>query len=136
MFNFESVTNLSVDNVIILNALKDIAEEAKAHSELIHQAYHCFGIGEDKVEVWHDKDFNNFEYLTYDGTWQARYWHHSYNVGVDANSIFDIYKAEYLIKNGYLEEVNENGIQTEANIKAYTAEYFRSFVARIEVENS
>lgn len=54
MFDLEQIMNLTAANAIILNDLKGIAEEAKSHSKLIHKAYHCFGIGQKKIEVWHD----------------------------------------------------------------------------------
>ena len=54
MFDLEQIMNLTAADAIILNDLKGIAEEAKSHSKLIHKAYHCFGIGQKKIEVWHD----------------------------------------------------------------------------------
>ena len=136
MFNMDKIMSLNADEILIANGLQAVAAEAKEHSELIHNAYHCFGIGEDKIEVWHDRDFNNFEYLTHNGVWQARYLHQSYDVSVDADTIFDYYRAEWLVENGYVAE-SENGYYTEYCIKKHICGYFRSFVRRIpNPENS
>jgi len=132
MFNMDKIMEFNADEILIINGLRDVAKEAKEHAELIHKTYHCFGIGEDKIEVWCDLDCNNFEYLTHDGVWQARYLHQTYDVKVDADSIFDYYKAEWLIKNGYAREY-EGCYSTEYGKKKNICGYFRSFVNRIPV---
>lgn len=132
MFDMEKITSLNADEILIVNGLKDVAAEAKEHAELIAKAYHSFGIGEDKIEVWHDKDWNNFEYLTHDGVWQARYLYQTYDVKVDADSIFELYRAEWLVENGYAEEYEDSNF-TEYSEKKLICGYFRSFVKRIPV---
>ena len=127
MFDLEQIMNLTAADAIILNDLKGIAEEAKSHSKLIHKAYHCFGIAQKKIEVWHDPERNNFEYLTHDGVWQARYLHQTYDVGVDVNSIFELYKAEYLVKKRF-------STSSEDKEKERIAGYFRSFIRNIKIE--
>ena len=134
MFDMGKIMSLTPDEVLIVNGLQTVAEEAKKHAELIRKNFHNFGIGEDKIEVWHDRDYNNFEYLTHSGIWQARYLHQTYDVSVDADSIFDYYRAEWLVKNGYAEE-SEGCLTTEYGEKKMICDYFRSFVSRIEQQN-
>ena len=126
MFDMEKIKSLTSDEILIVNGLQSVAEEAKAHAELIHKAYHNFGIGEDKIEVWHDRDHNNFEYLTHSGLWQARYLHQTYDVSVDADSIFDYYRAEWLVENGYAKEY-EGCCLTEYGKKKLICGYFFCF---------
>ena len=130
MFDMEKILNLNADEILIVNGLQSVAEEAKEHAALIRKTYHNFGIGEDVIEVWHDRDRYNFEYLTHAGVWQARYLHQTYDVRVDADSIFDYYRAEWLVKNGYVNE-HENGRMTKYGEKKQICGYFRSFVRRI-----
>ena len=129
MVDMEKVMGLNANEIIIVNGLLPVAKEAKEHSELIYKVYHNFGIGEDRIEVWHDRDWNNFEYLTHSGVWQARYLHQTYDVSVDADSIFDYYRAEWLVDNGFAKEI-ENGRMTEYGSKKQICGYFRSFVRK------
>ena len=129
MFDVNKIMSLNADEILIANGLREVAEEAKADSELIYKTYHCFGIGEERIEVWRDKDANNFEYLTHDGVWEARYLHQKYDVKVDKDTIFDYYKAEWLIKNGYALEMEGNRY-TEDGKKKQICECFRAFVSR------
>lgn len=131
MFDMDKIMSLNADEILIVNGLQSVAKEAKEHAELIHKTYHSFGIGEDKIEVWHDRDQNNFEYLTHSGVWQARYLHQTYDVSVDADSIFDYYRAEWLVANGYAKEC-EGCYLTKDGRKKQVCRYFRSFVNRIE----
>lgn len=130
MFDMNKIMSLNADEILIANGLQSVAKEAKEHAELISRTYHCFGIGEDKIEVWHDQERNNFEYLTHSGVWQARYLHQSYDVNVDAESIFDYYRAEWLVENGYAKEY-EGCYMTDYGKKKQICKYFRSFVRRI-----
>lgn len=132
MFDMEKIMKMTPDDIIIINGLCNIAKEAKADAKKIADAYHCFGIGETIVEVWHDSDRYNHEYLTHDGTWQARYLHQSYDVQVDAESIFDLYRAEWLIDNGYIDEHDKDGYITTYGRKKEVCRYFRSFVKHIK----
>lgn len=137
MFDMEKIMSLNADEIVIANALQSIAEQAKKDAKLIADTYHCFGIGEDTIEVWHDRDLNNFEYLTHDGVWQARYLHQSYDIKVDADTIFDYYRAEWLIENGYAKETEENSYKiSPMGAKANVCRYFKSFVRRINIENN
>ena len=129
----EKIMGMTADEIIIINGLQKVAEEAKEHARRIADAYHCFGIGEDVIEVWHDRDCNNYEYLTHDGVWQARYLHQTYDVKVDADTIFDYYRAEWLIENGYAKEF-KNSYLTECGQKKEVCRYFRLFVNKIKVK--
>ena len=133
MFDMEKIMGMTADEILIEKGLQKVAEEAKEHAKRIADAYHCFGIGEDVIEVWHDKDFNNYEYLTHNGVWQARYLHQTYDVKVDADTIFDYYRAEWLIENGYVKE-SEGCYLTEYGKKKEVCRYFRSFVNKIKVQ--
>ena len=124
----ENILALSVNEIIILNDLADVAKKAKKDAEIIRKAYaNSFGIGEDKIEVWRDRDCNNYEYLTHSGVWQARYLHQSYDVRCTEDEIFRYYRAEYLIENGFEKETNGN-CYTEAGELKFIVRYFHSFV--------
>lgn len=126
MFNLEKIMKLNADEILIVNALQEVSKEAKQHVELIHNSYRCFGIGEDKIEVY--RDGNNVEYLTHDGIWNARYMHQEYNVAVDEDTIFDYYRAKWLAENGY---ANDDSFSSrDCQKKKKVCEYFCSFVNR------
>lgn len=129
MFDLEKIMSLTADEILIINGLQSVAAEAKEHARLITETYHCFGIGEDKIEVWSDS--YNAEYLTHGGLWQARYLHQSYDVKVDEDTIFDYYRAEWLVKNGYAAEYENNHV-TEIGKKSIICQYFKTFVYRTE----
>ena len=123
------IMNLSVDQIILLNDLVSVAKEAKEESKMIYQAYkNAFGIGENTIEVWSD-DYNA-EYLTHDGVWQARYLHQTYDVKCSPNEIYQLFRGEYLIQNGYAEEIGSDGCLTEEGKQKQIAGYFRSFIRR------
>lgn len=132
MYDLEKIISLTAEDVAIISKLRDIAEEAKHDAELIAKVYR-FKIGEEKIEVWNDQR-GNIECLTHSGDWQARYSNLECNLKVDINKIFEIYRNEWLIKNGY-ELGEENSIispqydQTKCITKA---ECFRAFVKRTE----
>ena len=128
MFDTNKIMGLTADEVIIINGLQKVAVEAKVDAKKIAQTYK-FGIGQNVIEVWHDRDLNNFEYLTHEGVWQARYLHQKYDVKVDADTIFDYYRAQWLIENGFAKE-RENGITTENGEKKFICGYLRRFVCR------
>ena len=130
MLDMDNILKLTVEEIIVINGLEEVAREAKEDSEIIHKAYNnTFGIGVEKVEVW--SDGNNYEYLTHEGIWQARYIHQSYDVKVEANFIFDYYKSEWLIANGYVEEYDGNYLTDHGN-KKQICMYFRAFVQRVK----
>lgn len=124
MFDMKKIMSLNADEILIANGLEAIAKEATEHSKLIHNTYR-FGINEQEIELWHDS--NNAEYLTYDGMWKARYLHESYDVKVDADSIFDYYRADWLVNNGYatLKDL-------EYCTKTQACKNFRRFVKRTQ----
>jgi hypothetical protein len=92
--DMDKIMGLNHQEVIAVVELHKLAQKAKVISDLIYKAYKCFGIGETKITVW--SDGNNFEYLTYDGVWQARYLHQNYDVTCTPDGIFDVMKAAYL----------------------------------------
>ena len=126
------IMNMKVDEILLLNGLVSVAQEAKDAAEAIHTAYaHSFGIGEDSIEVWHDRDNNNFEYLTHDGIWQARYLHQTYDVKCTADEIFKYFRAEYMIQNGFAKEF-EGCYMTEEGQLKQIAGYFKSFIRKVQ----
>ena len=124
MFDYESINNLSAKDVEILNGLLPLAEEAKRAEEAIKAVY-CFSIGEDKIEVWGDE--YNHEYITHDGTWQARYLHQSYDVKCTAEEIFQYLKASFLIKKGFAQECVNSRFTKEGEMTHIFA-YFERFM--------
>jgi len=132
--NMDKIMSLNADEILIINGLQPVAKEAKEHCNLIHQTFHNFEIGENCTVDYHDSEGNNFEYLAHDGVWQARYSHQSYDVKVDADTIFDYYRAEWLIENGFAEEFKSDCCLTEYGKKKEVCKYFRSFVKKIHPE--
>ena len=66
----EEIMNMKVDEILLLNELVGVAREAKEAAKLISEIYSkAFGINEEKIEVWHDSDNYNYEYLTHNGFW-------------------------------------------------------------------
>lgn len=126
MFDVEKIKSFTVDEVIIMNELLDVAKEAKEFAKLIRDTYQ-FPMGEDKITVW--SDGHNAEYLTHNGVWQARYLHQSYDVECSEDSIFKYLRAEYLVSHGFCKEF-EDGSRTEDDRMAFISRYFRSFVVR------
>lgn len=131
MFDMATIDKLTPDEINIAVKLKELAEEARKASDLIHATYHCFGINEEIVEVWHDKKNKNHEYLTHTGVWQARYLHKSYDVVCTSKDIFDLFKAEFLIAHKYVSEI-ENGVYSSYGRKKETCRYFREFIRLTE----
>lgn len=130
MFNYETIQNLSPDDVIIINDLVVLAEKAKEIEQKIRENF-TFKMGEDKIELWHDE--YNHEYLTHDGVWQARYLHQTYDVKCTAEEIFEYMKAEYLIDKGFVPEIKESRFTAEG-AKRQIYRYFSSFVNKLEVK--
>lgn len=126
MYDMNKIMSLNADEILIVNGLQDVAKEAKEAAELIRKTY-VFHIGEDKIEVWHDRDMNNFEYLTYSGVWQARYLHQTYDVECSEDEIFQYFRAEYLVDNGFVPETSECRYTEEGQMKSIS-KYFRRFL--------
>jgi len=118
------INALTPDEVLAVIKLQDLAVEAKEAEEVISATYCCFGIGEEKVEIWQDRDGYNFEYLTHDGVWQARYLHQQYDVFCSADGIFECLKAEYFTQMGV------GNLPREIREMADACRYFRAFVKR------
>ena len=128
MYDMNKIMSLNADEILIINGLQDVAKEAKEAAELIRKTY-VFHIGEDIIEVRHDRDMNNFEYLTHDGVWQARYLHQSYDIKCSEDEIFKYFRAEYLVENGFAPELSGSYYTEEGEMKSI-CRYFRSFLNR------
>ncbi len=127
------IMNMTVDQILMLNGLVPVAKEAKDASDIIIKAFEkAFGINEDKIMVWSDRDDYNHEYLTHDGIWQARYLHQTYDVKCTPDEIFKYFRAEYLIRNGYAQRISKNGCLTEEGKLEEVVRYFRSFVSKTQ----
>ena len=124
MFDYASIKKLSPNDVLILNSLSPLAEKAKEIEKQIKETY-LFHIGEKRIAIWHDE--NNYEYLTYDGVWQARYLNQTYNVECTAETIFEYLKANYLIEKGYVKKYDGNHY-TEEGKMASAFFYFNNFM--------
>ncbi len=128
------IMEMTVDQILLINELAEVAKEAKEAAEAINRAYaHAFGIGEDRIEVWSDS--NNFEYLTHDGVWQARYLHQTYDVKCTADEIFKYFRAEYMVKHGFAKEYENSGFGgcylTEEGKLMEVVRYLRSFINKV-----
>ena len=126
MFDYESIKKIGPKDIMIINSLLPLAKQAIEAEKLIRETY-LFHIGETKITVWTDQ--NNWEYITRDGVWQARYLNQEYDVECTAEVIFDYAKADYLVKNGYVKEC-ENSYFTEEGKKAEIYKYFSCFLKK------
>ena len=124
--DYQTINGMTAEDVCILNGLLPLAEEARKAEEVIRAAY-LFHIGEDIIEVWRD-DYNS-EFITHDGTWQARYLHQTYDVRCTAEEIFKYLKADFLIVNGFANE-SINGHMTKEGEMAQIYKYFKGFIKR------
>lgn len=127
MFDMEKIKKLTADEIIIVNGLVDVAKEAKEAAKLIPCVY-TFPMNKSKIRIWGDEC--NEEYITHDGVWQARYLHQKYDVKCTEDEIFDYFKAEYLVSNGFANECSDNGCYTTEGEKAHICRYFRAFLER------
>lgn len=110
--------SLSSDDMKRIAKYSELLEEAEKAVKIIKSAYK-FNIGEFAITVFNDG--NNYEYLLHEGVWQARYLHQNYDVSINVNSVFDVFKENYEYKLTRSSMVNK---------KAESASYFRSFVNR------
>lgn len=114
----DMLNNLSAEDLENIVIYRNLLTDAKSDVAAIVSAYK-FKIGEEVITIWDDS--NNAEYLTHSGFWKARYLHQSYDVKIDAESVFDVYKEEYL---------NKKSKSITRNVKAESASYFKSFADR------
>ena len=110
--------NLTPEELVILDDLKELAKDAIEAAKLINEAY-TFKIGQDKVVVWEDS--YNHEYVTNDGIWQARYLHQTYDVKSTSHEIYKLLKNEYIYRNNH----NKDKYYRD---QAEIAGYFRTFI--------
>lgn len=129
----KDILNMKAEAIVLLHDLADVAREATMHAQRIHQNYkNAFGIGEDRIEVWADREGNNHEYLTHSGVWQARYLNQEYDVPCTTDAIFTLYRSEYMLKAGFVTEEADRAAYLRARQDKLIAEYFRSFISRSE----
>jgi len=116
------IMQLTPEEVFAVVKLQELATEANEAAKLIKETYRCFGIGEEEIEVYEDRDGYNHEYLTHSGLWKARYLHQTYDVYCTPEGIFECFKAEYFTQMGVCNLSHQTRDLAEA------ARYFRSFI--------
>ena len=130
MFDFNKINSLTNDDIIIINKLLRISDEAKRISELIRDHFRCFSWGQTKVAVYNDEILRKTEYLTYDGIWIAAYPNLYLEVDCSEEGLYEVFKADYLLSHGFVHEGDE-GVDEAFLQKAMSAKYFKVFVDRI-----
>ena len=139
MTNFEKLVNssintLSVDEILLRPQYEKLAQEAKEAASIFEKIAN-FPARTDKVEIWQDRDGYNHEYVTHDGMWQARYLHQTYDVLCDKESIFKMYKEDYLCELYRKEYRSEpSGDLSFLRYSAEVTRYFRSFINRMKTK--
>lgn len=128
MFAFKNSKDLTKSDIRILEEIASLSAKAQDAEKQIKKTY-LFHIGEDKICIWGYNCDGNCEYLTFDGVWQGRYNNQSYDIVCSAENIFEYMKADYLVKNGYVDKVCGNQC-TEESKKAHIFGYFQSFLKR------
>ena len=124
--------NISLSEILLLNDLTKLANEAQEASEVISNAYQrAFGLRQNEIEVW--RDVNRTEYLTHEGIWRAIIHGQEYKVEVTPESIF-----EYL-RDNLLTQEEESDLEVLFSVKTSNSEvvhFFRDFVARAKERTS
>ena len=131
MTGFGKVVDFTADEIILIHDLYEVAVKAKQDCATIRQKYRCFGMGEQSIEVWQDRDGYNFEYLTRDGVWQARYLHQKYDIAITEESLYELYKKALMVTKGYIRlDFNNNDFERECIEAELISRYFNNFVER------
>ena len=127
MFDIEKIKNLTVNEIIAMHDLLNVAKEAKSFAKLIQETYK-FPIGVDKINLHSPREGK--EYLTHDGVWHGIYPRYSCDVDCSEDSIFKYLKAECLISHGICRKADEQNHATEEYEDSIIAKHFRSFINR------
>lgn len=127
MFDIEKIKDLTVNEVIAMNDLLNLAKEAKSFADLIQETYK-FPIGVDKINLHFPGEGE--EYITHDGVWHGKYKLYSCDVDCSEDSIFKYLKAECLISHGICRKADEQNHATEEWENTIIARRFRSFINR------
>ena len=129
--DFQKISNLTPDEIIIANVLERVAKLANEATELIYNTYR-FHIGEERIELIRNGQ-SNYEYLTYDGEWVgcfAKKEQYSIKCGKNNSEIHAYLYAKVLIEEGYVktdEIFSENVTYGEM---ACIATYLCNFIER------
>lgn len=103
---YQKIMSLTPKEVIILNGLLPVANEANQLSLLINRTYH-FNIGEEKIVLKIDENRKPIEWITHDGNW---IYGHNFHDGTyvkemelqcTPEGIFSILKDEFLRSNHF-----------------------------------
>ena len=123
----EKLMQMSVDDVLSVKDFLLIAQAAKATAELIQKSFKSsFSEVLHRIPVWCDREGKDHEYLTDDWVWQARYTDWFYDIKCDAQGIFELFKAEYLITWDLIPKTDAQYYRISH--MAHTCKYFRKFV--------
>ena len=118
---------LSDDRYFIVIELQSLEKEAKEAAELIQKTYKCFGINQERIEVFRNED--GYEELSYFGVWYAHYPNENYSLKCTPEYIYKVYKAESLVRNGIAKEYDDGKLTDEGHrVRVYA--YFKKFLQR------
>ena len=123
----EKLMQMSIDDVLSVKDFLLIAQEAKATAELIQKSFKSsFSEVLHRIPVWCDREGQNFEYLTDDWVWQAKYTDWFDNIKCDAKGVYELFKAEHLMNWNLISKTDPNYYKISHMAK--TCKYFRKFV--------
>jgi len=127
--NYETLKSLTSEQVILLNKLAPLVEEAKRMQRIVDNSF-CFHTRQNQIVVLQESN-SHHEYLTHDGVWKYRYDGKEYQIKTDAESLFENLKAECLLENDLIPRIVNNGWSKETEM-VYFFGYFRKFLDRIQ----
>ena len=125
--DMEKLMKMSAKDVLSVKDFLLIAQEAKLSAELIQKTFKSsFSLVSHRIQVWCDREGLNFEYLTDDWVWQAKYTDWFYNVKCDTQGIYELFRAEYLMNWDLIPKTDPQ--YYKISHMAQACKYFRKFV--------
>ena len=113
MIDLGRFDEFTCEEMLAIKGLPELAASAMTAANLIQRVYK---IKEERIEILY---FNGeYEYLTRDNVWQARYKDWSYDVKCTPDGIFDLYKKAFLAR------------RTSNMLLDNASEHFKHFVIR------
>ena len=131
---FMDIMNLSAEELVLIDTLKELAKEAIEASKLIEEKFNSsFGIKQKEIHVYHTESFGEYYgdgFLTIDGIFKYHdnWWGgRDYSFSCDTSDIYKMLRSCYLKKIGITHLDPE---KFECNIENIDT-YFRDFIKEI-----
>lgn len=126
MSYLEMLETMRVQDFINLQKFHELAHEAIEAERIIQKAFmESFGIGKEKIEVYHTESFGEYygdATLSIDGKWHFHdnWWGgRDWEIDVTADGIFELFREAYYI---------ENSLPHKMDLANTPATHFRRFI--------